>query len=32
MERPHEVITGGEVFEAEVGAVDGLDECGMTEG
>ncbi len=25
MERPHEVVTGGEVFEAEVGAVDGLD-------
>ncbi len=25
MERPHEVVAGGEVLEAEVGAVDGLD-------
>ena len=29
---PHEVVAGGEVFEAEVGAVDGLDEGGMAEG
>ena len=25
VEGPHEVVAGGEVFEAEVGAVDGLD-------
>ena len=25
VERPHEVVAGGEVFEAEVGAVDGFD-------
>ena len=29
---PHEVVAGGEVFEAEVAAFDGFDEGGMAEG
>ena len=31
MQGPHEMVAGGEVFEAEIGAVDGFDERRVTE-